>query len=83
MTKEEIINQLQKKYKCFTDEVEVMNKKEFLRNRPGKWNAAQHIDHLNRSLLPLVLGLRIPSFVPKVLFGKASRASKSYDQLIS
>lgn len=83
MIKQEIIKELLKQYTAFVDEIEVMNEEEFLKAAPGKWNAAQHTDHLNRSLLPLVLGLKAPKFIPRLIFGKANRASKTYEELVA
>lgn len=47
-----------------------------------KWNAAEVIDHLHRSIAPIHLALSLPSFVLKLFFGRSNRASRNYDTVI-
>ena len=49
----------------------------------GKWSAGQQLDHIVRSVKPLVNALRLPNFGLKIIVGKANRPSRSYDELIS
>ncbi len=60
-----------------------MNEREFMQVMPGKWTAGQHLEHLCRSVRPLSLGLKLPKFMPKLLFGKANRPSKTYEGLVN
>ena len=83
MIKQQIIQALEKQYRAFADEIEVMNEAEFLKAPKGKWNAGQHTDHLSRSILPLVLGLKLPNYLPRFIFGKANRPSKNYEDLVA
>jgi hypothetical protein len=48
-----------------------------------KWSAGQNLDHLNRSLTPVNLALRLPRFVLRLLFGKPNRKPRTYDELVS
>jgi hypothetical protein len=82
MNKQELIQSLKNQYKSFSMDVEALNESEFMKAATGKWSAGQHLDHLCRSLSPLVLGLKLPSFIPKLLFGKANRPSKTYQDLV-
>lgn len=48
---------------------------------PGKWSAAQQLHHLRKSAAPVALALRLPRFVPRLLFGTANRPSRSYQEI--
>lgn len=83
MIKQDIIRLLDKSYKAFLDEIKVMNESEFRQVVRGKWNASQHADHLNRSLLPLIIALRLPSVFTLLIFGKSKHLSCSYEELVA
>jgi len=82
MNKDEIQKALSGSYKSFTDFISGLSEEEFMRAPQGKWIAGQHLDHLIRAVDPLAKGLLLPKFVVKLVFGKANRASKSYDDLV-
>jgi hypothetical protein len=50
--------------------------------QPNKWSAAQQVQHIYKSVRPLALGLQLPKFIIKLIWGKANRASKSYNELV-
>lgn len=82
MNKEEIQKALSSSYKSFIDFVSGLSEEEFQRAPADKWKAGQHLDHLIRAVDPLVKGLLLPKFIVKLIFGKANRPSKSYDDLV-
>ncbi|MCC6144188.1 MAG: DinB family protein [Candidatus Hydrogenedentes bacterium] len=43
----------------------------------GKWSAGQHLDHLLKSTKPVLLALRLPRLVPRLLFGTAKRPGET------
>lgn len=47
-----------------------------------KWNAAEVVDHLQRSVNPVNIAMSLPSFILILLFGRSNRSSKSYNELI-
>ena len=49
----------------------------------GKWSVAQNLDHLNKSLSPVNLALRLPRFILTLLFGKPNRKPRSYEELVA
>jgi hypothetical protein len=59
-----------------------LSDQEFLRSTHGKWTAGQQLEHIVKSVRPVNLALIIPKFLLRLSFGKANRASKSYDALI-
>lgn len=82
MNKAQIIHELQEKHQAFTNYLEPMNQSDFLFAHPHKWSAGQQLDHLVKSTKPLLLSIRLPKFVLKIVFGKANRASKTYEGLV-
>lgn len=83
MTKEEISKNLFAEYHRFVDFVKELDEEKFLYAPPGKWNAGQQLDHLIRSVSPLSTGLKLPKFIVRLVFGKANRPSKSYQELVN
>lgn len=45
-------------------------------------DASQQLDHIIRAVSPLAMGLRLPKIFIGLLFGKANRASKDYNELV-
>jgi DinB superfamily len=43
-----------------------------------KWSTAEQLDHLIKSIRPLVMILNKPKFIIRFLFGKANRESRNY-----
>ncbi|HVE60184.1 MAG TPA: DinB family protein [Chitinophagaceae bacterium] len=83
MTRQEIINRLLENHQKFTAYISLLNEPDFdfsLQNK--KWTAGQQAEHINRSISPLNLALRLPKWLIKVLFGKANRPSKNYEELV-
>ena len=83
MNKQQIIAELSERHKTFTTYIQSLNEKDFTFSNDGKWSGGQQIDHIFRSVSPLVQAFMLPKFVPGLLFGKANRPSKSYDELVN
>ncbi|HMJ46052.1 MAG TPA: hypothetical protein VK498_01895 [Ferruginibacter sp.] len=82
MKKVELQEALSNNYYAFISYINSLTQQEFEFSPPAKWSAGQQLDHLIRSTLPLADGLSLPKFFIKVFFGKANRASKSYNGLV-
>ncbi|MCY7291497.1 MAG: DinB family protein [Ferruginibacter sp.] len=82
MNKKEIAEQLYKNHFLFLNYIDSLTDKDFEETLNQKWSAGQQVDHIYRSVTPLVQALNIPHFVLKLLFGKANRTSKSYEDLV-
>jgi hypothetical protein len=78
----EIIGGLTKNIDAFNEYISGLNKSQFESNPEGKWSPGQNLDHLIRSIKPLVLIYGLPKFVLKWMFGKANRPSKNFDALV-
>jgi hypothetical protein len=82
MTKNEITSLLTEKHKQFLESFSALPEKEFTESRNGKWSPAQELDHIIRSVSPVVMAFGLPGFVLKWKFGKANRPSKTFEGLV-
>ena len=82
MQKQELVNQLTGNHQSFVTYVLSLSEADFTKSENGKWTAGQQLDHLYRSAKPLVLAFSLPPFIVKLLFGKANRPSKTYEEIV-
>ena len=82
MNRTEITTILQQNHTLFIDFIASLEEDALQKAIPGKWNAAEQMEHVYLCLRPIVLAFRLPKFMPKLLFGKANRDSKSYEALV-
>lgn len=82
MEKQVIVQQLYQQYNQFCDRIQSLDAQAFHFHQNGKWSAAQQLDHLIRSVRPVILGLSLPPFLLKLIFGTAKHASRDYDVLV-
>ncbi len=80
--KKEIISVLALNHRLFRSSVLSLSEKEFTFAPEGKWSAGQHFQHAILSVSPVVTAFRLPLFILKMLFGKANRPSRSFDDLV-
>lgn len=82
MNKFALIESMTENHQRFTNYMNILTEQEYLFAMPEKWSAGQQLDHLVRSTKPLILAARLPCFIVQLIFGKANRPSKSYEELI-
>lgn len=82
MNNQKIAEQLFQKHLQFINYIDSLNEKDFEETYNQKWLAGQQMDHIYRAIKPLVQALQLPQFILKLMFGKANRNSKSYDELV-
>lgn len=82
MEKQEISDKLKKAHLAFTLFIDSLTDEEFLVSYDGKWTPGQQLDHIYISVKPLTQALYLPDFILKLLFGKANRPSKTYEELV-
>jgi DinB superfamily len=82
MSKEEIIAKLEENHNAFIDYIHSLKEEDFNFSRDDKWTAGQQLEHINRAVRPLTQGFILPKFFFSLIFGKSSRPSRSYDQLV-
>ena len=82
MNKEEIKQGLLFKHEEFIKLFSGMTEKDFMLAINDKWTAGQQLDHIIRSVKPLTQIFLFPSFLIRLVFGKANRPSKDYESLV-
>jgi hypothetical protein len=82
MTKPEILERLETNHNQFISYLDSLNESDFEYAFSGKWSAGQQLKHIVLSVKPLAQGFLLPRFLLKIIFGKANRPSKTYDDLV-
>jgi hypothetical protein len=83
MDKNEIITALTQNHLQFREGLLKLNATDFTSSPSGKWSAGQHFLHIILSVSPVVTAFRLPPFLLQLLFGKANRPSKTFDELLN
>jgi len=81
-SRQEIIETLQDSSLAVIKWVSEQKKDDFNKVVNDKWTTAQQLDHLTKSIKPLVMILNKPKFIMRYLFGKPNRDVRSYDQVV-
>lgn len=82
MNKYDLIEAMTENHQRFSNYMNILTESEYLYAKPGKWTAGQQLDHIVRSTKPLILAFRLPRFILHLIFGKANRPSKSFEELV-
>lgn len=80
--KSEIMQAIGQEFGAFADRIRQWPDGSFADMPDGKWSAGQQLDHLVRSVKPVNLALRMPGWLLRLLFGKPTRPSRTYDKLV-
>lgn len=81
--KDKLAATLRLNHKAFADKIRGLDESRFMyAPAADKWTAGQQLAHLVSSIEPVNLAFALPRFVPRLLFGKANRPSKSYTELV-
>jgi hypothetical protein len=83
MTRSEIVTRLRDDHKRFAVMISSQTDEDFTRCAAGKWSPGHQLDHIYRSVLPLRRAVKLPALVPRVLFGKPNRGSRSYEEVVA
>jgi len=82
MNKQTILEQLDIHHAEFRHLIGALNETDYLAAPVEKWSAGQQLDHICRSVGPVNLAFGLPGFLLRFLFGKANRASRTYEGLV-
>jgi len=82
MTKPELATTLLTNHHAFQNYLAGLSAEELVSSKNNKWTAVQHLEHICLSVQPVRLAFILPKFLLRLVFGKANRPSKTYDQLI-
>lgn len=83
MNKSELIQLLETNHQAFIQLMESLSAADFEKQVAGKWTPGQQLEHILRSVSPVSLALSLPGFVLRLVFGKANRPSRSYEELVA
>jgi hypothetical protein len=83
MTKPEIQKLLIENYASFLATLRPMPEIQAHMAAPGKWSPAQQAEHLVKSVRPVTLAFTLPKFFLPLIFGKANRPSRTFDELVA
>ncbi|MEO6733581.1 MAG: DinB family protein [Ferruginibacter sp.] len=82
MEHQTIIKLLREKHSSFISYINSLSDEGFLFAHQQKWTAGQQLDHIYLSVKPVALALSLPKPLVRFFFGKANRASKTYEDLV-
>jgi len=77
-TKEQIIAALEETSLALIKWVSEQENSKFSISIDNKWSTGQQLSHLTKSIKPLIMILRKPKFVMRLLFGTSNRETRSY-----
>ncbi len=81
MTKNALSLRLSESIESFVQNFTHLPDEKIFQKQGEKWSNAEHLQHLILAVKPLVTAYSMPGFVLRILFGKANRPSRSYDEL--
>lgn len=81
--KEDLISEITLRHKNFKEAISVLDQKNFDFSWNEKWTPGQQLEHIRKSVAPVVLAFRLPRFLLKYQFGVTNRSSRSYDALVA
>ena len=82
MNKGEILHELYFSHARFITQITVLPDSDYLRSVNGKWTPGQQLDHIIKSVSPVNLAFGLPGFLMRLVFGKANRKSKTYEEIV-
>lgn len=82
MTRTALSEQIHSHYHNFANYIHTLPDQDFLYAPASKWSAGQQLEHLLRSISPLIMALQLPKWLLILLFGKSNRPGRSYVQLV-
>ncbi len=82
MDKQAIISKLHESHNSFITYLDSLTNEEFMISNNEKWTAGQQLEHIYLGVKPIRQILSSPKFLLKLIWGKANRDSRSYDDLV-
>jgi hypothetical protein len=83
MNKPEIQKQISENHTAFVQTLKQISDEAFLFTKDGKWSAGEQLDHIIKSVSPVIMVFSLPKFIPRLLYGHPNRASRSYEQVVA
>ena len=81
MEKQELLDALKNEHLSFANRVQELSVEAFEFSKNDKWTPGQQLVHIQKSILPIGLGLKLPLWLLGLIFGKSKVGSQSYEQI--
>lgn len=78
----ELQQTLNESHAQFIRTIQNVSDADFTKSVNNKWTTGQQLDHIIKSVAPVNMACTLPKVVLKIMFGKANRPSRTYDQLV-
>lgn len=82
MTKDTLKIKLEENHKTFLNIINNLSDDLFVQSKFEKWSAGQQLEHIYLSVKPVRQALSLPKYLLSILWGKANRKSRNYDELV-
>jgi hypothetical protein len=82
MNKDEILHRLHFSHARFINQITVLPDSVYVRSINSKLTPGQQLEHIIKSVSPVNLAFGLPGFLLRILFGKANRPSRTYEELV-
>lgn len=83
MQKQALKDKLNENHQLFIEYIHSLSNDQFEQSKNDKWTPGQQLEHIFLSIRPVRLILSAPKFILSLVWGKAKRPSKTYDELIN
>ncbi len=70
-------------HQAFITEIGRLSESQATASVNGKWSPVQQLEHIVKSVSLVNLAFALPPFVLRMMYGKANRVSRSYDELVA
>lgn len=79
----ELQQKLKESHDRFMTTIRNVSDIDFIKSVNQKWTAGQQLEHIIKSVGPVNTAFALHTFVLRMFFGKANRASRTYDELVT
>lgn len=83
MNRRQIQNELTHRNVSFAEYILSLDKSDFCYSFEKRWTAGQQLLHVVKTTEPVLFGLKTPTFLLRLLFGKSRRAPMDYVSLVN
>lgn len=83
MTTAKIAGALSATHTEFCTYIAALTEPEFLFHKENKWSAGQQLEHIFLAVQPVRLAFSLPHWLLRLVWGKANRKSRTYDELVA
>ncbi len=83
MNKQQLHDLLLTNHTIFINIIAALDETNFCLQVTNKWTPAQQAEHIHKAVAPVNQALNLPLFALAIMFGKANRSSKTYEELVA